>query len=200
MLFVVSGPSGCGKTTLAGRTVTDLEKIEFSVSHTTRPKRTGEKEGRDYYFTGEQEFREMIREGRMLEWAEVHGHLYGTSRREIKIKSSQGDVLLDIDIQGAAQVRKKVREACFVFILPPHYRELKRRLEQRGSDDPDSIRRRLETAREEIGRYSDFDYIVVNDDLEKASVELNAVITAARCRLPVRQKEITPILASFSQE
>lgn len=200
MLFVVSGPSGCGKSTLVGRVINEMENIQFSVSHTTRKKRPTETEGRDYYYIGENEFQEMIRNERLLEWAKVHGSFYGTSRREIKKKTLEGDVLLDIDVQGAAQIREKTKKAHFIFILPPRFQELKKRLEQRGEDDEKTILRRLKAAQEEIQHYLDFDYIVVNEDLEQAVCECKAVIEAARCRMEVRQNEILPILASFSQK
>lgn len=198
MLFVVSGPSGCGKSTLVRRVIQEMDDVHFSVSHTTRKKRPTEEEGRDYYFIDGHKFQDMVRNGRMLEWAEVHGHFYGTSRGEVKKKSASGDVLLDIDVQGAAQVRERAKKTQFIFILPPRFQELKKRLEQRGEDDEETIARRLKTAQKEIRHYSDFDYIVINDKLEQAVFECKAVITAARCRMPVRQKEILPVLASFS--
>ena len=174
-----------------------MDNVEFSVSHTTRPKRPMEKEGRDYYFTGREEFAGLVEKDELLEWAEVHGHLYGTSRREISKKSSSGDVLLDIDVQGASQVRQKITNAVFVFILPPRYRELKKRLEQRGEDDPNIIQRRLETARKEIQSYTDFDYIIINDDLDQAAEKLKSIVAAARCRIDERRKQIGPVLKSF---
>ena len=198
MLFVVSGPSGCGKSTLVRRVIDEMKNVSFSVSHTTRPKRPTEAEGRDYYFIKDNEFRSMVRNDRMLEWAEVHGHLYGTSRREAAKESSRGgDVLLDIDVQGAAQVREKADKAYFIFILPPRFQELKKRLQRRGEDDEKTIRSRLETARQEIRHYMEFDYIIVNDDLDKAVGECRSIITAAGCLRSVRQQEIQPVLASF---
>jgi len=177
-----------------------MEDVRFSVSHTTRKKRPTEEEGRDYYFIEKPEFQDMIRNQRWLEWAEVHGHFYGTSRREVEKKSLSGDVLLDIDVQGAAQIRTKTKKATFIFILPPRFQELKKRLEKRGEDDEKTIQRRMKTAQKEIRCYTDFDYIVINDDLDQAVWECKSVIAAARCRLPVRQKEILPILESFSRK
>lgn len=199
MLFVISGPSGCGKSTLVHQVRKTINDLQFSVSHTTRKKRASEKNGEDYYFVSKQEFRKMIRTDKMVEWAMVHGKMYGTSRREIERKSSQGDLLLDIDVQGAQQLRERFRKAVFVFILPPSYKELKKRLEKRGDESLRSIYKRLETAKKEIRSYSDFDYIVINDKIEKASQELMSIILSVRCQIEERQKEIGPIIRTFDR-
>lgn len=199
MLFIISGPSGCGKSTLVHQARNKIKDLQFSVSHTTRKKRASEKEGEDYYFISKQEFRKMVKAERMVEWAMVHGKMYGTSRREIERKSSQGDLLLDIDIQGAQQLKEKFRKAVFIFILPPSYKELKKRLEKRGEESLRFIHKRLQTAKKEIRFYSDFDYIVINDKIEKASQELTSIILSVRCRIEVRQKEIGPIIRTFNQ-
>jgi guanylate kinase len=199
MLFIISGPSGCGKSTLVDQARNKIKDLQFSVSHTTRKKRASEKEGEDYYFISKQEFRKMVKADKMVEWAMVHGKMYGTSRREIERKSSQGDLLLDIDIQGAQQLKEKFRKAVFIFILPPSYKELKKRLEKRGEESLRFIHKRLQTAKKEIRFYSDFDYIVINDKIEKASQELTSIILSVRCRIEVRQKEIGPIIRTFNQ-
>jgi guanylate kinase len=197
MLFVMTGPSGCGKSTLVKRVLSDLEKVEFSVSFTTRKKRASEVEGQDYYFISEKEFKKMIQENSLAEWAEVHGNFYGTSRKELEKKGKHADLILDIDVQGAQQIKEKYDEAVFIFILPPVYLELRRRLEKRGGEEPETINRRLEVAKQEIKHYQEFDYIVVNDDFENAVDELKSVILSQRCRKERREKEILPIIVSF---
>lgn len=200
MLFIISGPSGCGKSTLAQRVLDEVEDLAFSVSHTTRKARSNEEQGRDYYFVSKKEFRDLIQANKLAEWAEVHGELYGTSLMEIGKKGRRKDLLLDIDVQGAQQIKKSVKKAVFVFILPPAFPELKRRLVARGQNSSREVRKRLEIARREIREYPSFDFIIVNDDLEKAVAELKSVITCTRCRLAMRQKDILPILRSFSEE
>ncbi len=196
MIYVVSGPSGSGKSTLIRRVLKSLPDVRFSVSHTTRQKRESEVEGRDYYFTSQEKFRKMISRGEFLEHAIVHRNAYGTSMREIR-KAERSDLILDIDVQGARQVKKKIRGAVFIFVLPPNYQELKRRLEKRGLDSPAQIRRRLDHACQEIRSYSQFDYIVVNGDLGEAGRELESIIRCRRLELANRKRKIAPILESF---
>ena len=200
MLFVITGPSGCGKTTLVSRIMDQIKNLEFSVSHTTRKKREGEKEGRDYYFIKKEKFLRMIEEDLFAEWAVVHGNYYGTSKREIERKITMKDLILDIDVQGAHQIKEKHKKAVFVFILPPSLQVLKKRLQERGKDSPETIKRRLDTAKKEIRHYPLFDYIIINDELEEAVEELKSVIISKRCLLDIRQKEIVRILQSFSGE
>ena len=200
MLFIISGPSGCGKSTLAQRALSELENLEFSVSHTTRDMREGERDGKDYHFISRLEFEGLIQANKLIEWAEVHGHLYGTSVQEIEKKGTRGDVLLDIDVQGAQQIKEKVKKAVFIFVLPPQYHELQERLLKRGQNTPAEVAGRMEIARKEIRSYPQFDYIIVNEDLKRAVDELKSVIVCTRCRLSIRQKEILPILRSFSGE
>lgn len=197
MLFVVTGPSGSGKSTIVHHVLSDLRNVQFSVSHTTRPKRNSEEDGREYYFVSDKEFERMIARKKFVEWAVVHGHYYGTSKKEVEEKRERKDVILDIDVQGAAQIRKKYKKALFVFVLPPRFQELKRRLEERGADSPAVIRQRLRDAKKEIREYVHFGYIVVNDRLDKAVLELESIILSARCRLEVRKKDIRPIVRSF---
>lgn len=200
MIFVISGPSGCGKSTLVKHVLDELGNIEFSVSHTTRPRRNSEKEGRDYYFIPKEDFTKMIEEGKFAEWAIVHEYYYGTTKRELEKKRTKKDVLLDIDVQGAEQIRGKFKRAMSIFVLPPSYQELKLRLERRGDERKEVVARRLDVAKKEIRSYPGFDFIIVNDRLEKALEEIKSIIVSSRCRLEVRQKEIVPILRSFFEE
>lgn len=197
MLYVITGPSGCGKSTLVKSILGEVENVEFSVSYTTRKKRDSEQEGQDYFFISKAEFEQKIEMGKLAEWAVVHGHYYGTSKGEIEKKGSKKDLLLDIDVQGAQQIKTKVKKAVFIFIVPPLFQELKTRLEKRDEEAADLIERRLEIAKKEIRFYPEFDYIVINDKLDKARKELTSIILATRCRLDSRKKEIMPILRSF---
>ncbi|MCK4431868.1 MAG: guanylate kinase [Candidatus Aminicenantes bacterium] len=200
MLFVITGPSGCGKSTLAGRVLEELDNIDFSVSYTTRKKRNSEEEGKDYYFVSEGEFKRMMEDMKLVEWAVVHGNYYGTSKRELEKKATKGDILLDIDVQGAHQIKEKFKKTVFIFIMPPLYLELKKRLEKRGEESPESINERLDVAKKEIRHYHHFDYIIINDLLEKAVEELKSIILSTRCRFDPCKKEIMLILRSFSEE
>ena len=198
MLFVVSGPSGCGKSTLIARVIGDLGNVQFSVSYTTRRRRATEVDGRDYHFVSKKTFMSMIREGRFLEWAVVHGRNYGTSRAEVDEKAAAGDVLLDIDIQGARQVRESGRPASFIFIMPPEFESLRRRLLNRGTEDEASLAKRLADAHKEIQAYPEFDFVVINKDLETAVRDLKSVILASRCRPGPQKEKIAKILRSYS--
>ncbi|TET71455.1 MAG: guanylate kinase [Candidatus Aminicenantes bacterium] len=200
MLFVITGPSGCGKSTLAGRVLEELDNIDFSVSYTTRKKRNSEEEGKDYYFVSEGEFKRMMEDMKLVEWAVVHGNYYGTSKRELEKKATKGDILLDIDVQGAHQIKEKFKKTVFIFIMPPLYLELKKRLKKRGEESPESINERLDVAKKEIRHYHHFDYIIINDLLEKAVEELKSIILSTRCRFDPCKKEIMLILRSFSEE
>lgn len=200
MLIVISGPSGCGKTTLVKRVLAEMDNLVFSVSHTTRKRRESEVEGRDYYFVTEAEFQEMIRKGAFAEWARVHDCYYGTSRREIEKKNARAGLILDVDIQGAKQIKANYEESLLIFIFPPEFQELKRRLLSRGDETLESISNRLQAAKKEILSYTAFDYIIINGRLEKAVRELAAVILSAGCRVGALQEEIGPILDSFSED
>lgn len=197
MIYVVSGPSGCGKSTLIHRTLADLKDVHFSVSHTTRERRDGETEEKDYFFVSPEKFERMVGRKEFLEWAVVHGARYGTSKKELKRAGKKEDIILDIDVQGAMQVKNKIRKAVLIFILPPNYGELKKRLEARGLDSVAAIKRRLARARQEIWSYTRFDYIVINDELENAVADLEAIIRCHHSRLPARKIEMKSILASF---
>jgi guanylate kinase len=182
-LFVVAAPSGAGKSTLVNALLEVEPSISLSVSHTTRPPRVGEQYGRHYYFVERAEFEREIAEGIFLEHAEVHGNLYGTSRTTVDgLLEQSRDVLLEIDWQGARQIRASKPECVSVFILPPSRPELERRLRGRGSDAPEVIERRLHNSREEIAHAHEFDYIVVNDRFEDALADLRAIVRAVRLR------------------
>lgn len=183
-LFVVSAPSGSGKTTLCARLLRAVPRLTRSVSVTTRPPRRDERHGRDYWFVTEREFLHRRRRGEFLEWARVFGAYYGTRRVAVERSLRAGrDVLLSIDVQGAAQVRRRRPASVSIFILPPSLETLRRRLVARGLDQPAAIRRRLAVARREIRQAGRFDYVVVNDDLDTALERFRAIVLAERARV-----------------
>lgn len=179
--FVVAAPSGTGKTTVCRQVVGRDDRISFSVSHTTRPKRDAEVDGRDYCFVDASAFRRLVAAGAFLEWAEYNGNLYGTSWEAIDRGLAGGrDVLLEIEVQGARQVRARRVDARLIFLLPPSMQELERRLQGRGTDSQEEIRRRLEVANRELEAIGDFDYAVTNDELERSVASLLEIIRAER--------------------
>ncbi len=191
-LFIVSSPSGGGKTTLIRRLLANPpgEALRFSVSHTTRPMREGEADGREYHFISASEFEKMARHGDFLEHNEVHGNFYGTAKSEVLPRLAGGDdVVLDIDVQGARDIRAALPEAVSIFIVPSSAAQLERRLRRRGLDGEDAIRKRLINAAKEVGEAEDFQYVIVNDDLERAGLELESVVRAARLT-PARQARV----------
>lgn len=189
LLLILSSPSGAGKTTLKNRLLEAHPDLRFSVSHTTRRPRANEVDGREYHFTDRARFEEMVEAGEFAEWAEVHGNFYGTSLREIELAQSKyRGVVFDIDHQGARQIKAKLPETIGVFILPPSMDELARRLRSRASDDEDVVERRLRAAMGEIAHYGFFDYLIVNDDLDAACKELDAIVNAERARRYRRAK------------
>jgi guanylate kinase len=183
-LFVISAPSGAGKSTLLKRLLAELPNLAFSVSHTTRAPRRGESNGREYHFIDRPTFAGMRTDQAFLEWAEVHGNLYGTSRAAIEAQQAKGlDVFLDIDVQGARQLRDYGQpEAIFLFIAPPSWDELEKRLRGRGTDPEETVQLRLNNARHEMEDADRYDYLVVNDQLDEAVEVLRAVIIAERCK------------------
>jgi len=194
IIFILSAPSGAGKTTIARRVIREHPEMYTGVSHTTRPPRDGEVEGRDYYFVDAERFEELERAGNFLETATVHGNRYGTSRGEVlDVIDSGRDVILDIDVQGAEQIRRDI-ETVGIFILPPSLEELARRLSLRGTDGDDVIRRRIENARREIEQAHLFDYLVMNRDLDEAVGDVLAVIRAERSRASRNRIFITFLL------
>lgn len=182
-LFVVSAPSGAGKTTLCREVRLRVPDLAYSVSVTTRAPRLGEIDGTDFHFVTAARFREMLDRGDFAEWATVHGNLYGTRARALEDALNSGrDVLLDIDAQGATQLRERYREAVLVFIAAPSMAELEQRLRERGSDAESEIQRRLSRAREEIALWRQYQYLIVNRDLKEAAEQLEAIVLAERCR------------------
>ena len=183
VLLVVSSPSGAGKTTLVRRLMREYPELRFSVSYTTRPPRDGEVDGVDYHFVDDARFDAMVEAGQFAEWALVHGRRYGTAQQTIVDNIEAGrDVVFDIDYQGGTTLKGKFEnDAVMVFVLPPSMRELERRLRSRGSDAEEMVVRRLAKAREELGHYDAYDYLVINDELDKAYADLRAIYAAAHC-------------------
>ena len=182
-LFIVSAPSGAGKTTLCRQLVSSLPDLQFSVSYTTRSPREGEINDRDYTFIGKEDFLSMARKGEFIEWAEVHGAYYGTSGSRINRSIDSGsDVILDIDTQGAMQIKKKYDRGTYIFVLPPSLKVLKQRLECRMTDSEEAIQKRLKAAVSEIRTFSKYDYVIINDVFEKALGEFQAIVTSQRAR------------------
>ncbi len=182
-LFVFTGPSGAGKSTICRALVNEDSGINFSVSHTTRPPRPDESDGRDYYFVSDEEFASLLEEGRFVEHATVHGYRYGTSRDQLDEKAGRGDVILDVDVQGASQLRKRYPGAVSVFILPPSLDELRNRLVARGYNEPEDVERRISQAAAEVRAAVDFDYFVVNERLVDAVAAAKCIIEAERHNL-----------------
>lgn len=219
-VFIISAPSGSGKSTLVNEVLKQVPGLEFSVSYTTRPSRGSEKSGREYYFISRPEFDQMIAEDEFLEYADVFGNYYGTARCFLREAEQTGkDLLLDIDVQGAEQIKKKLSEAVSIFILPPNRKELESRLRNRSLDTVKVIERRLATAAREIENYAKYDYILVNDRLEDSIELLKSILLAVRlqrsgtqisagdaeivakaesCRLLNVRERLQPILASFA--
>lgn len=198
LLFIVSAPSGAGKTTLVERLVDRLPDLVKSRSYTSRPARKGETDGVDYNFMTCDRFEGMVRAGEFLEHADVFGNLYGTCAEDTnRLLASGQDVVLVIDVQGARQVRGRGLENVAVFVLPPSFEALERRLRGRSQDTEEAIGRRLERAREEVEAFAEYDYVVVNDDVERCVDRLGAIVAAERARLRSVRRAIEPILDSF---
>lgn len=183
ILFIISAPSGAGKTTLCKEVIDIFPGVRHSVSFTTRQARPGEVDARDYFFVSLETFKQKVAEGEFAEWAEVHGNLYGTAISTLEEYRGNGvDVILDIDCQGASQLKQRFAGGVFIFILPPSYNELRRRLDHRNSDSEAVIERRIQNAVAEIRESRWYDYIIVNDDFSQALGELKSIIYAERCR------------------
>ncbi len=183
ILFIISAPSGTGKTTLCKQLTTNLPGLWHSISYTTRKPRSGEEHGREYYFIEDQKFQEMIERNEFVEWAHVYGHLYGTPRKSLTEKIDQGiDVLLEIDVQGAMQVRKRFEDSVSIFILPPSMTVLRSRLQTRASDTPEEIQRRLHKVKEEVWSYREYAYIVRNEDLGRSLRDLESIFWSERLK------------------
>jgi len=219
-VFIISAPSGSGKSTLVNKIREIVSDLDFSVSYTTRKPRGPEKDRREYCFVSRAEFEEMIQRDEFLEYADVFGNYYGTAKRTLEEAKRNGrDLLLDIDVQGAEQVKQKIAEAVRIFVLPPNRQELEKRLRLRSQDAEEVIQRRLDTATREIEKYSEYDYILINDHLDESVAALRAILTVERarraanqqstidadtiaraesCRLKNVGNRLSPILASFA--
>ena len=197
-LFIVAAPSGAGKTTLVRLLLANDPQLGLSISCTTRAPRPGEEDGRDYHFVGVEDFLDQVGRGEFIEWAEVHGNYYGTLRRTIEEQLQAGrDLVLEIDWQGAQQVRKAFPQAIGIFILPPSLPTLKERLAGRGTDSTEVIARRFAAARDEMRHVDEFEYVIINDDLQQALANLRSVVAAARLRYPNQRQRHSALFASL---
>ncbi|MGV8074589.1 MAG: guanylate kinase [Syntrophobacteraceae bacterium] len=200
-LFIISAPSGVGKTTLIRAVLPQWPELRFSISNTTRLPRSGEVSGKDYHFITKQEFIEGIQAGRFLEWAEVHGEYYGTDGNQIAEWLAAGkDILLDIDVQGALQVRCAHPRAHTIFILPPSLDALLKRLKSRGTESEDQLARRFEAARREMQEAAWYDFMIINDVLEDAVADLDAILRACRCERTMRAHRLRSMLSALHPE
>jgi guanylate kinase len=198
MLIVVSSPSGGGKGTLIDRVLKTVPGLAFSVSYTTRAPRGSEENGREYFFIDEPTFRAMIARGEFLEWADVYGHLYGTNYLQVERERETGrDIILEIDVQGAESIRHKVPDSISIFILPPSFELLRNRLVARATDSAADLERRLKGAPSEVAQYEHFDYVILNDDINRASQQLASVIHAERARRERQEVTLEQSLEDF---
>ncbi len=196
LLVILSAPSGVGKTTLIHRLLAEEPSCTFAVSHTTRPPRPGERDGCDYYFIGEDDFDRMVAAGEFLEWAVVHAHRYGTSRAEVaRLTDQSRDVVFEVDFQGGRALMRLFPEAVSVFVLPPSLAEVRRRLEGRGTDDPETMALRLHNARIEIATAFEYRYAVVNDDADRALRDIRTILAAERLK-SARSKDLVRSLVA----
>ena len=199
MLIVVSSPSGGGKGTLIDRVLQTVPGVSYSVSYTTRAPRGAEQDGREYFFVSAATFEGLIRQGEFLEWADVYGHLYGTSKAQVERERAAGkDIILEIDVQGAASIRQLIDDAVSVFILPPSFELLRDRLAARGTDLPADLERRLRGAPAEVEQYKCFQYVILNDNIDRASAQLASVIYAERARRERQEPKLKETLADFA--
>ena len=198
-LIVVSSPSGGGKGTLIDRVLKTVPGVSYSISYTTRAPRPGEQNGSEYFFVSTSEFEAMIGRSDLLEWANVYGYLYGTSRALVENERAAGrDIILEIDVQGATSVRQLIDDAVTVFILPPSFELLRQRLVARGTDSKADLERRLRGAPAEVEQYKDFQYVILNDDINRASAQLASVIYAERARRERQEARLADTLADFA--
>ncbi len=200
MLIVVSSPSGGGKGTLIDRVLQTVPGVSYSVSYTTRPPRPKEQDGREYFFVSIAAFKEMIARGEFLEWADVYGHLYGTSHSQVDRERDTGhDIILEIDVQGAESICRLVPDAVTAFILPPSFEMLRNRLTARGTDSAEDLARRLQGAPAEVDQYRNFQYVILNDDINRASAQLASIIYAERARRERQETRLKDALADFAR-
>jgi len=198
MLVVVSSPSGGGKGTLIDRVLRTVPNVSYSVSFTTRAPRPAEQDGREYFFIDRPTFQQMIARGEFLEWADVYGHLYGTSSKQVERERAAGhDIILEIDVQGAENIRHKVPDAVSIFILPPSFELLRHRLLARGTDSADALEKRMRGAPREVEQYKYFQYVILNDDINRASQQLASVIYAERARRERQDLNVRGALEDF---
>ena len=201
ILFVVSSPSGGGKGTLIQRVLKQVPNLSYSVSFTTRPPRNGEMDGREYFFVTRKRFEEMVDAGEFLEWAHVHSKLYGTARQQVVREIAEGrDIILEVDVQGAASVRSLMADSVSIFILPPSFEILKQRLQARGTDSPDELDLRLRNAHQELKDYSAFQYVILNDDLDRAANQMTAIVHAERARLSRQETKVRRVVEAFTAD
>jgi len=200
MLIVVSSPSGGGKGTLIDRARKVVPNLSYSVSYTTRQPRPGEVDGREYFFVSLADFEVMKSQDKFLEWAWVHGNVYGTSREQVLAELAEGrDIILEIDVQGASSVRAIVSDAVCIFILPPSFDVLRQRLITRGTDAAADLERRLQGAPAEVEHYREFQYVIINDDMERASAQLASIIFAERARRERQEEQLELVLRNFPE-
>lgn len=201
ILFVVSSPSGGGKGTLIQRVLKRVPNLGYSVSFTTRPPRNGEVDGREYFFVNQEDFEAMVAAGEFLEWAHVHGKLYGTASKQVAREITEGrDIILEVDVQGAASVRTLMADSVSIFILPPSFEILKERLQARGTDSPEELDLRLRRAPFELKDYSAFEYVILNDDVDRAANQMSAIIHAERARLSRQEAQVKRVVEAFTIE
>jgi guanylate kinase len=195
LIYIVSAPSGAGKTSLCNELIDIFSNLRHSVSYTTRPARLGEVDGKDYFFVSSQEFERMVAANEFAEWAEVHGNFYGTAVQTLNECTDQGThVILDIDCQGARQLKSRYQDAVYIFILPPSFEELRKRLEGRNSDAAEVIERRMRVAAHEVAQSAWYDYLVVNDEFPVALEKLKSIIIAEQCKAARVRKAVAAIL------
>lgn len=197
-VFIISAPSGSGKSTLVHRLLQTVPNLAFSISYTTRPPRASETNGIDYIFVSRQDFEDRLARGEFLEYAEVFGNFYGTNREAFESATREGkDLVLDIDIQGARQLRVAIPQAITIFVLPPSKQVMEQRLRSRSSDSEEVIQRRLHGAAVEVQNYTHYDFVLINRDIEEASARLVNIVEAERLRRSRMEEEVRPILESF---
>lgn len=200
-LFVVSSPSGGGKGTIIRHVLDVVENLSYSVSYTTRAPRLNEVDGREYFFVGRETFEEMVAAGEFLEWACVHGNFYGTAKKQILEETAAGtDIVLEVDVQGAASVRQLLMDSVSIFILPPSFEVLRRRLIARGTDGPEELEVRLSNAPEELKQYAAFDYVIINDEIDRASGQLASIIYAERARCMRQESLVLQVMQNFKTD
>jgi guanylate kinase len=201
ILFVVSSPSGGGKGSLIQRVLKTVPNLSYSVSFTTRAPRSGEVNGREYFFITREQFEQMAAAGDFLEWAHVHSKIYGTARKQVAQEIAAGrDIILEVDVQGAASVRSLMADSVSIFILPPSFQILKERLQSRGTDSPEELVLRLRNAPTELRDYSAFQYVILNDELDRAANQMAAIVHAERARLSRQEAQVKRVVEEFTSD